>query len=244
MILVVDDNQLIASNIVEYLQIQWIPAIACFDGETAFEMIQKKLDANEKIELIILDRMMPKLDGISLMRLLRSRKIEIPVIFLTALGKPLDIIEWLEVGAVEYLAKPVELKELGLRIKNLLTYASGRPKKGYINTTIAPSDPSESDETIHIHGLTVDFPAQKIMRNGQIIHLSPKEYNIFKLLLDNQWRVVTYQEIFEKVWLDYGSSFSEYTTTITVHIAYLRRKLGEVNFIRTVKLTGYIIDVE
>lgn len=56
-------------------------------------MIQKKLDANEKIELIILDRMMPKLDGISLMRLLRSRKIEIPVIFLTALGKPLDIIE-------------------------------------------------------------------------------------------------------------------------------------------------------
>ncbi len=75
-----------------------------------------------------------------------------------------------------------------------------------------------------------------------MIHLSPKEYNIFKLLMDNQGRVVTYQEIFEKVWLDYGSNFSEYTTTITVHIAYIRKKLGGENFIRTVKLTGYIID--
>ena len=139
---------------------------------------------------------------------------------------------------MEYLTKPVELKELGLRIKNLLTYASGRSKKGYVNTALT-NDPSDD---IRINGLTVNFASQKIARNGKIIHLSPKEYNIFKLLMDNQGRVVTYQEIFEKVWLDYGSNFSEYTTTITVHMAYIRKKLGGENFIRTVKLTGYIID--
>lgn len=181
---------------------------------------------------------MPKLDGISLMRLLKSRKIDIPVIFLTALGKPIDVMEGLEAGAVEYLAKPVELRELGLRIRNLMTYASGRLKKGYVNTATV----AHPTEEIHIHGLVVNFASQKITRDGKLIKLSPKEYNIFKLLMDNRGRVITYQEIFEKVWLDYGSQFSEYTTTITVHMAYIRRKLGGENFIRTVKMTGYIID--
>lgn len=189
------------------------------------------MDAHEKIDLIILDRMMPKLDGISLMRLLKSRKIEIPILFLTALGKPIDTLEGLEAGAVEYLVKPVELKELGLRIRNLLTYASGKPKKGYINTAIH-SDPTDE---IHFNGLVIHFASQKITRDGKIIHLSPKEYNIFKLLMDNRGHVITYKDIFEKVWLDYGSNFSEYTTTITVHMAYVRRKLGIKKCIRTVK---------
>lgn len=238
MILVVDDNTLIASNIVEYLEVQWISATACHDGESAFNWIEKAIESNEKIELIILDRMMPKLDGISLMRLLKSRKIEIPVLFLTALGKPLDTLEWLEAGAVEYLVKPIELRELGLRIKNLLKFGSGKAKKGGVNT-----DPSAGfDDEICFHGLNINFRSQKITREGHIVHLSPKEYLIFKLLFDNRGKIVTYKKIFEKVWLDYGSDFSEYTTTITVHMAYIRRKLWGVNFIRTIKWQGYIID--
>ncbi len=238
MILVVDDNTLIASNIVEYLQVQWIPATACYDGESAFNWIEKAIESNEKIELIILDRMMPKLDGISLMRLLNSRKIEIPVLFLTALGKPLDTLEWLEAGAVEYLVKPIELRELGLRVKNLLSYGTGKVKKGAVHIGLHTT----LDDEILFHGLIINFASQKITREGHMIHLSPKEYQIFKLLFDNRGKIVTYKDIFEKVWLDYGSNFSEYTTTITVHMAYIRRKLWGNNFIRTIKWHGYIID--
>ena len=112
MIIIVDDNALIANNIAEYLEIQGFSTEAYYDGESAFENISRKLDLGEKIELIILDRMMPRLDGVGLLRLMRSRKINIPVLFLTALGKPIDTLEGLEAGAIEYLVKPVELKEL------------------------------------------------------------------------------------------------------------------------------------
>jgi two-component system OmpR family response regulator len=93
MILIVDDSQTIAQNIAQYLKLHGFETKALFDGEAAFEEIIRSQDAGKPVKLVILDRMMPRLDGMGLLRLMRSRGIQTPVMFLTALGKPIDRLE-------------------------------------------------------------------------------------------------------------------------------------------------------
>lgn len=105
-----------------------------------------------------------------------------------------------------------------------------------------PSEMDQTSEEIWVGDVSIAIESQIVRRNGRIVHLAPKEFQILKILVENRGHVVSPEVLFEKVWFDHGSKFSEYTTTITVHMAYLRKKLGS-SIIRTVKLSGYIIDL-
>ena len=220
-ILIIDDNPEITENISLYLKSKWYETSIASDGEMAFDMIWRKW-----YDFLIIDRMMPRIDGLALVRMLQSRSIHIPFLFLTALGKQTDRIEGLSLGADDYLVKPFDLQELVLRIENI-TRRNG--------TTI-----SVDTDVFESHGIRVDLVAHLITRDGIRIDLSPKEYELLECLIRNRWKILDRDYLYETVWWDYDAS-DKVLETINVHIAHLRKKLSP-DIIRTVKLVWYIID--
>lgn len=220
-ILIIDDNPEITENISLYLQSQWYETSIASDGEIAFDMIGRKW-----YDFLIIDRMMPHIDWLALVRMLQSRSIHIPFLFLTALGKQTDRIEWLSLGADDYLVKPFDLQELVLRIENI-TRRNG-------TTIIVDKNIFESDT------IRVDLSSHLITRDGFSVDLSPKEYELLECLIRNRWKILDRDYLYETVWWDYDAS-DKVLETINVHIAHLRKKLSP-DLIRTVKLVWYIID--
>ena len=222
-ILIIEDNQVIAKNISDYLQTENYVVCIANDGEKGYDMIEQV-----KPDLIILDRMLPSIDWLSIARMLRNRSNNIPILFLTALGKTIDKIEGLEIGVDDYLVKPFDLEELSLRIKNILTRVHW--KEIWVIGQIFKFD-----------DITISLKSHRIDKKWREIILSPKEFAIVEYLLKNKWTVITKNQIFEEVWKYYSDDFSVFSNTLTVHLAYIRKKLW-VNIIRTVKQVWYIID--
>jgi two-component system response regulator QseB len=159
--------------------------------------------------------------------MMQSRSIEIPFLFLTALDKQVDKIEWLSLGADDYLIKPFDLEELSLRIENIIK------RRGSWSPTKKSSD--------DIGGLSLDSDAKQVSRDGHPIELSPKEYDIVELLWKSQGHILSRESIYESLWWDESDPFANTLDTINVHIAHIRKKLG-TDIIRTVKFSGFIID--
>lgn len=219
-ILIIDDNNTIRENIALYLRNKWYDSRVANNGEKAFDMITR-----ETYDFLIVDRMMPEIDGLSLIRMLQARLIRIPFLFLTALSKQTDKIEWLSLGADDYLVKPFDLEELILRIENIMR------RNGKILT---------SSNIILLGTLEIDMEAQLVKKEGNRIDLSPKEYQILSVLLKHRGKIQTRDSLYEEIWWDYEVP-EQILDTINVHIAHLRKKLSP-DIIRTVKLVGYIID--
>ncbi len=221
-ILIIDDNPEITENISIYLQSKWYETSIASDWEQAFDMIGRKW-----YDFLIIDRMMPRIDWLALVRMLQSRSIHIPFLFLTALGKQTDRIEGLSLWADDYLVKPFDLQELVLRIENIT-------RRNGTATTISNRDIFESDT------IRVDLTSHLITRDGLTVDLSPKEYELLECLIRNRWKILDRDYLYETVWWDYDAS-EKVLETINVHIAHLRKKLSP-DLIRTVKLVWYIID--
>ena len=230
-ILIVEDNPVISWNIAEFLEMHDYTVTCVADGAQAFDRIRAShdRDTSTQYDLIILDRMLPGLDGLSIARLMKQKKITTPFLFLTAKDKLTDKLEWLEIGADDYLIKPFDLDELLFRVRNILSRTRGS------------SDATESDHVFHFWDLVINLQAHTVERAGNMIALSPKEFDILAYLLRNKGRVISKDEIYEHVWLEYGQDFSAFENTLTVHLSYIRKKLDS-DIIRTVKLHGYIID--
>jgi len=227
-ILIVEDNEIIANNTAEFLRMEGFTVDVIYHWEKWFEELQFAARDGKPYDLAILDRMLPGLDGLSIARLIKSKQVPTRFLFLTAKDKQIDINEWLELGWEDYLVKPFDLDELVLRVKNIMSRSNNNWLSG-------------PDALIEVWDLTIDLSAHQVSRWDDLVELSPKEYSILSFLAQNRWRVVSREQIFEEVWNDYGSSFSDASETINVHIAYLRRKVGKET-IRTVKGVGYIID--
>lgn len=221
-ILIIEDNVTISENIALYLEAKNHRTAIASDGEKAFDMIR-----TAKYDFLIIDRMIPKIDGLSLVRMMQARSITIPFLFLTALGKQVDKIEWLSLGADDYLVKPFDLEELLLRIENILRRKGERRESSSKNAALS--------------GIIIDTNAKRVTRSHIPVELSPKEYALFETLFKNRGRVLDRDFLYESVWWGYEVS-PELLETINVHIAHLRKKLGG-DVIRTVKLSGYIIDL-
>lgn len=222
-ILIIEDNTTIAENISLYLIAKWYHTDIASDGESAYDMIR-----SGKYDFLIIDRMIPRIDGLSLVRLLQTRQIEIPFLFLTALGKQVDRIEWLSLGADDYLVKPFDLEELKLRIENIMR------RRGVVISQVT---------TYQISDICIDTKAKQVRKNSLLIELSPKEYSLLELLLENRWNILTREYIYEAIWQDEYDGFSNVLDTVNVHIANIRKKIWS-DIIRTIKLSGYIIDFE
>lgn len=174
-------------------------------------------------DLAILDRMMPGMDGLSVLKALRAAKKDLPVIFLTALGQVDDRVEGLAAGGDDYLTKPFHFSELLARVGAL---ARRRQKAG-------------AEQILKVHDLTLDLLARTANRQGTLVELHNKEFSMLEILMRNAGRVVTRTMLLERVW---NFNFEPNTTVVETHMSRLRAKIDkpfDVALIHTIRNTGY-----
>jgi len=198
-ILVVEDDPAILTGLEEKLAIEGYRVKTAADGEAAQDRL-----AEEAFDLVVLDLMLPKLDGLSVLRWLRKRDRELPVLILSAKGREEDKVAGLKAGADDYLAKPFGLSELLARVEALIRRARG------------PAEP------IAIGPVTFDPVRQRVERNGEAVELSRKELDLLAYLVRNRGRVVSREQILDAVWGHFASSADR---AVDYHILNLRKKL-------------------
>ncbi|MBI6871289.1 response regulator transcription factor [Clostridium aciditolerans] len=229
-VLIVDDEKEIRDAIEIYLKGSDIDVLKAGDGLEALDILEK-----ENIHLIILDIMMPKLDGIRTCLKIRENK-NIPVIMLSAKSEDADKILGLNIGADDYITKPFNPLELVARVKSQL-----RRFLLLGDANINSQVPSEDE--IEIRGLNINKASNIVKVDGEEIKLTPLEFKIVLLFAENAGRVLSIKQIYENVW---NESFYKSENTVTVHIRRIREKLEinpkEPKYIKVVWGIGYKID--
>jgi two-component system OmpR family response regulator len=183
------------------------------------------LGSTETLDIIILDRMLPEMDGVTVLRRLRAAKVEAPVLLLTALGRIEDRVEGLDAGADDYLVKPFAFSELAARVGALARRL--------------PVNPVATE--LEVGPLRMDLLKREVRRDGQAIILQPREFRLLEELMRNSDRVVTRTMFLERVWKFH---FDPQTNIVETHMSRLRTKLnegGKPNLIETVRGVGYRI---
>ncbi|PGS54427.1 response regulator transcription factor [Bacillus sp. AFS041924] len=224
-ILVCDDDQSIVEAICIYLENEGYSMFKAFNGEEALEVIE-----NGEIHLIIMDIMMPKLDGIRATMKIRENH-SIPVIMLSAKSEDSDKILGLNLGADDYITKPFNPLELIARVKSQLRrYTS----LGSLET---------KQNIYRSGGLVIDDERKIITVDGEIVHLTPVQYKIVKLLTENAGRVFSIEEIYDRVWNE--TAFNP-ENTVSVHIRKIREKIEinpkEPKYLKVVWGVGYKVE--
>lgn len=221
-ILVVDDDKDIRELVAVYMKTEEFYVDKACNGEEALRMVEEK-----NYDLIILDVMMPKVDGLQVLIEIR-KKYSMPVIFLTAKNEEIDMIRGLALGADDYISKPFSSMELIARVKAQL--------RRY--TVFNNSEKS----IITIGDLTLDTESHRVMISGNEVKLTPTEYKILELLCKNRDMVFNVEQIYEKVWRD---KYAVGDTSIMVHITKLRQKIEKdpknPEYLKTVWGVGYKI---
>lgn len=227
-ILIVDDDLEIAQLIKIYLTNEGYQVLIASNGREAMNLIAK-----ESIQLIILDVMMPEMDGLEVVRAVRMEH-GIPILMLSAKAEDMDKIMGLTTGADDYMVKPFNALELIARVKSLLR------RSIYLNAQIQPT---QDQDEIQIHSLNISKKSHTVTVEGRNVNLTSTEFDILFLLANHPGQVLSAEAIFEAVWKD---KFLESTNTVMVHISKLRDKLeselGGVKLIQTVWGVGYKID--
>ncbi|WP_438496361.1 response regulator transcription factor [Paenibacillus sp. IHBB 3054] len=227
-ILIVDDDRTIVEFLSIFLEREGYSISSCHDGEKALEHIR-----SEVFQLILLDIMMPVMNGFDLIGRIREIS-EVPVIFLTAKDQQEDKIRGFIAGCDDYVTKPFDLTELSLRISAILKRRPAAAEK----TAVTPGE-------LQIKDITLLPEEHAVSKNGVEINMTPKEYGILLLLARNKGRVFTSRDIYELVWED---TYLESDNTVLTHIRNLREKLGDTvknsKYIRTVWGVGYKVDKE
>ena len=225
-ILVCDDDRDIVEAIEIYLSQDGYRIFKAYDGEQAMEILRK-----EEIQLLIMDVMMPKLDGIRATLKIRENS-SIPIIILSAKSEDADKILGLNIGADDYITKPFNPLELVARVKsNLRRYTSLGSLSG------------ESKSVYQVGGLVINDDNKQVTVDGEPVKLTPIEYNILLLLVKNQGRVFSINQIYESIWNEDAIGADN---TVAVHIRHIREKIEinpkEPRYIKVVWGVGYKVD--
>lgn len=227
-ILIVDDEKDIADLLEVYLKNENYIIYKYYSAREALAFIE-----NEEADLAILDIMLPDINGFTLCQKIRE-KYTYPVIMLTAKDEETDKITGLTLGADDYVTKPFRPLELIARVKAQL-----RRYKKY--TPVLPQ--SESAKVLTYKKLVLNLQTYECKLGGEAVALTPTEFSILRILLENQGMVVTLEELFHRVWED--EYYSKNSSTITVHVRHLREKLKDTEekpkYIKTVWGVGYKI---
>ncbi|MCG7335491.1 response regulator transcription factor [Sporosarcina sp. ACRSM] len=222
-ILIVDDEQPIRTLLEYNLKQERYETISAADGEEAVHKTE-----SEQPDLILLDLMLPKMDGIDVCRTLRQRGIETPIIMLTAKGDELDKVLGLEIGADDYMTKPFSPREVVARVKAVLRRTGDR------------IDREEENGLLQSGPLTV-HPEQYIAYlNKEELEFTPKEFELLVYFMQNKNRVLSRDQLLSAVW---NYDFAGDTRIVDVHVSHLREKIEENTkkplFIKTVRGIGY-----
>lgn len=227
-LLLIEDEPAVVSVITRGLAEAGYEVSVAPDGNSGLQMALN----NPSFRLIILDVMLPGINGIEVCRSLRKAQLEVPILMLTALGTTENIVMGLDSGADDYLVKPFKLQELEARIRSLLRRKT--------NTTDIPAVPT-SPAILSMADLELDTDTKTANRQGKTIALTATEYRLLEYLLKNPRKVLSRLEILEQVW---GIEFNMNTKVVDVYINYLRKKINKHNpaeLIHTVVGLGYMI---
>ncbi len=226
-ILIVDDEQAIADLVEVYLRNENFNVFKFYSGKDALDCI-----ANQRLDLAILDIMLPDIDGLSICRQIREKH-NFPVIMLTAKEEEIDKITGLTLGADDYITKPFRPLELVARVKAQLRRF----------TKYNSSEPKQGEHVIAFSGLVLDKDTHECTLNEKKLSLTPTEFSILWVLCSNRGRVVSSEELFHEVWGD--KYFTNSNNTVMVHIRHLRGKMHDSaehpKYIKTVWGVGYKI---
>lgn len=220
-ILIIEDEKQMASFIELELNHEGYETMICYDGESGLNQAMQN-----DFEIILLDLMLPKMNGIEVCRKLRKQK-NTPIIMLTAKGETMDKVNGLDTGADDYLTKPFEIEELLARIRVIL-------RRDLKNET--------EKNIIKVDDLILNLKSKKVTRAGKNIELTKKEYDLLEYLMKNKGIVISREKIIEKVW---NYDFVGDTKIVDVFIRYLRNKIDENyenKLIKTVRGFGYVIE--
>jgi two-component system, OmpR family, response regulator MprA len=217
-ILIIEDDEAILKLLRRGLVYEGYQVDTAIDGQSGLTMAR-----DEHPDLIILDWMLPGMDGLEVCRRLRAAG-TVPILMLTAKDTIQDRVQGLDAGADDYLVKPFELDELLARIRALLRRTQ-----------------PERSQVLNFVDLTLDTGTRQAIRNGRIISLTAKEYDLLELFLRHPRQVLTREMIFDRVW---GYDFGGESNVLDVYIRYLRQKLeneGEMRLLHTVRGVGYVM---
>ena len=227
-ILVCDDDKEIVEAIEIYLQQEGYSVIKAYDGEQALQLLKEN-----EVHLLIIDVMMPKLDGIRATLTIREES-SIPIIILSAKTEDSDKILGLNVGADDYLGKPFNPLELVARVKSQLR-----------RYTLLGNAKEQSDAVFEVGGLSINDDLKEVTVDGEVVKLTPIEYNILLLLVKNQGKVFSINQIYENIWNEDAIGADN---TVAVHIRHIREKIEinpkEPRYLKVVWGVGYKIEKE
>jgi len=222
-VLVVDDDKAVRESLRRSLEFNGYEVSLATDGAEALAGI-----ASSDPDVVIMDVMMPRLDGIETTRALRTAQNDVPILVLTARDAVGDRVEGLDAGADDYLTKPFALEELLARLRALLRRS-------------LPSDPDDPDERLAFADLSMDLATREVRRGARSIELTRTEFSLLELFLRRPRRVLDRSFILEEVW---GFDFPTTANSLEVYVGYVRRKLeaeGEPRLLHTVRGVGYVL---
>lgn len=227
-VLVVDDEQSIVTLLQYNLKQSGFEVVTAYDGEEGLEKI-----FSEKPDIVVLDLMLPKMDGVEVCKSVRNEKNQVPILMLTAKDDEFDKVLGLELGADDYMTKPFSPREVIARIKAILRRT---------NTIKTIEDEKDNKEIIigKIKVLPEHFEAY---RNDELLDLTPKEFELLIYLIERQGRVITREHMLNSVW---NYEFAGDSRIVDVHISHLREKLEDnpkqPQYIKTVRGLGYKLE--
>jgi DNA-binding response OmpR family regulator len=227
-VLVVEDEPVLLETLAYNLQKQGYEVLTAADGYQAIALARK-----ERPALLVLDLMLPGVDGFEVCRILRQ-EMSAPILMLTARAEEVDKVVGLEVGADDYMTKPFSMRELMARVKALLR------RERLIREEIAAQDVIAAGKPLVFDNLVIDDSRRELLRDGQVVPLKPKEYELLLFLARQRGIVVSRDLILERVW---GWDFDGGSRTVDVHVRWLREKIeedpGDPTRIVTVRGIGY-----
>ena len=227
-ILIIDDDQKLVGMVKNYLEKDGYEIFTAFDGAEGINKIE-----SQRPDLVILDLMLPKLDGLEVCRLTRKES-SIPILMLSAKGEEADIVVGLELGADDYLSKPFSLRELSARVKAILRRVSKLKE-----------DEKSKKKILKYKILQIDFQKHEVTINGEKTELTATEFALLEMLATNPGRVFTRDQLLDGV---RGRELTPFDRSIDIHISHLRQKIEpdpkEPTYIKTVWGVGYKFEDE
>ena len=216
-VLIVDDERSIVDILRYNLEKNDMTAVCAYDGAEGLRLA-RECDP----DVILLDVMLPEMDGFEVCRTLRAEGNNVPIIMITAREEETDKVFGLELGADDYITKPFSVRELAARVKSLLR-------------RVAPQQESEP-QTLRSGDIMIDITNYEAFKGGEKLSLTLKEFELLKVLVLSRGKVLTRDFLLDRIW---GYEYYGETRTVDVHIRHLRQKLGEEPYIETVRGVGY-----
>ena len=230
-ILIAEDDPAILAGLSDILKLEGYDVLEASNGSVAISLYR-----SERPDLLLLDVMMPEVNGYDVCRTIRREDERTPIVMLTAKGEEVDKVVGLELGADDYIVKPFGIAELTARVRSTLRRAAQYTDRKHNNT-------SYNESTLRIGGVTIDFDAMKVKNDsGETFPLTPKENELLKYFAANQGKVVSRERLLEAIWdIDPDSDIT--TRSVDTHIARLRQKIEEnpsdPKFLLTAHGAGY-----